>query len=70
MSQYLIQPKRLEQLRARVKDMCSSRAADNIIKVTLLEHDLFIINTQCVIFVLFIFMYVNKVRGICLCIFK
>ncbi|XP_060777852.1 GON-4-like protein isoform X2 [Neoarius graeffei] len=32
MSQYLLQPKRLEQLRARVKDMCSSRAPDNIIK--------------------------------------
>ncbi|KAL6488510.1 hypothetical protein MHYP_G00022510 [Metynnis hypsauchen] len=32
MSQYLILPKKLEQLRVRVKDMCSSRAADNIIK--------------------------------------
>ncbi|KAI4893265.1 hypothetical protein NFI96_019664 [Prochilodus magdalenae] len=31
-SQYLIWPKKVEQLRVRVKDMCSSRAADNIIK--------------------------------------
>ncbi|XP_066539009.1 GON-4-like protein isoform X2 [Hoplias malabaricus] len=32
MSQYLIWPKTMEQLRVRVKDMCSSRAADNVIK--------------------------------------
>ncbi|KAK3551157.1 hypothetical protein QTP70_013892 [Hemibagrus guttatus] len=32
MSQYLLQPKRVEQLRVRVKDMCLSRTADNIIK--------------------------------------
>ncbi|XP_053350062.1 GON-4-like protein isoform X3 [Clarias gariepinus] len=38
MSQYLIQPKRLEQLRARVKDMCSSRATDNIIKFYCQHH--------------------------------
>lgn len=33
MSQYLIRPKKVEQLRVRVKDMSSSRAGDNIIKV-------------------------------------
>ncbi|XP_034161304.2 GON-4-like protein isoform X2 [Pangasianodon hypophthalmus] len=38
MSQYLIQPKRVEQLRARVKDMCSSRATDNIIKFYCQHH--------------------------------
>uniref|UniRef100_A0A4W4GG39 GON-4-like protein n=1 Tax=Electrophorus electricus TaxID=8005 RepID=A0A4W4GG39_ELEEL len=32
MSQHLLQPKKREQLRVRVKDMCSSRAADNVIK--------------------------------------
>ncbi|XP_058248102.1 GON-4-like protein isoform X4 [Hemibagrus wyckioides] len=38
MSQYLLQPKRVEQLRVRVKDMCSSRAADNIIKFYCQNH--------------------------------
>lgn len=37
MSQYLIQSKRVEQLRTRVRDMSSSRATDNIIKVPHLE---------------------------------
>ncbi|XP_076846738.1 GON-4-like protein isoform X3 [Brachyhypopomus gauderio] len=32
MSQHLLQPKKREQLRVRVKDMCSNRAAENIIK--------------------------------------
>ncbi|XP_072535573.1 GON-4-like protein isoform X2 [Salminus brasiliensis] len=38
MSQYLIRPKKLDQLRVRVKDMCSSRSADNIIKFYCQHH--------------------------------
>ncbi|KAI5618229.1 GON-4-like protein, partial [Silurus asotus] len=37
-SQYLIQPKRVEQLRARVKEQCSNRAADNVIKFYCQHH--------------------------------
>ncbi|XP_060726280.1 GON-4-like protein isoform X4 [Tachysurus vachellii] len=38
MSQYLLQPKRVEQLRVRVKDMCTSRTTDNIIKFYCQHH--------------------------------
>ncbi|XP_017327405.1 GON-4-like protein isoform X5 [Ictalurus punctatus] len=38
MSQYLIQSKRVEQLRTRVRDMSSSRATDNIIKFYCQHH--------------------------------